>query len=391
MNRFNFLIAGILVAFLVLAILIFRTNEQEPPEIEVLIDKTLDGLFDSPYVEFDFQYVFEGFLKDKEKPLQGKVKLAPQKNQGPYAFGSMHVLAKDNDDNPSFELAKIDGEIYYRDYKKDHIEFSPLHRLGAPLYSIKVENTMLLYQYISILEGYQQFKPVLGERAAIDNKKCQEIIFDIPQYDFYVRFWIDYKKFKIKRIVNLQRNGKETGKIVYHIKDFQTKPVEQPEDHFQISQLASLKVKEFSNGGPVVGEKAPTWELDNLEKTQKLALSQLKGKVVLLDFWATWCEPCKKVMPEINKLYKEYKGQEIEFIGITYKEKGDPLTFINNQKYAYTFLEGHDDLGGDYGLKNTGLPSFFILDQEGTVVEFESGYQGQESIKRIKSAIDKLL
>ncbi len=159
-----------------------------------------------------------------------------------------------------------------------------------------------------------------------------------------------------------------------------------------------------ANGTPKVGDKAIDWSLkDSDGKTVKL--SDLKGKVVVMDFWATWCGPCRKAMPDIQKLHEEFKDKNVLVYGLNAWEKDDTkadksgkkLTaaekakgYMADQKFTYGLLLGADDVATKHGL--TGIPAFFIIDTKGKVVYAESGYSPShyaEMKKVIKTALDE--
>ncbi len=125
-----------------------------------------------------------------------------------------------------------------------------------------------------------------------------------------------------------------------------------------------------SPGLIAVGEQAPEWELKDSEgKVHKL--SESKGKVVLLDFWATWCGPCKVAMPSIQKLHEKYAGK-LSVFGMNYAERGDPAAYMAKKGFTYTLLLDADDVAQDY--KVNAIPCFYLIDGEGKVLYTAVGY-----------------
>jgi thiol-disulfide isomerase/thioredoxin len=104
-------------------------------------------------------------------------------------------------------------------------------------------------------------------------------------------------------------------------------------------------------------------------------LSDLKGRIVILDFWATWCGPCRMAMPEIDAFLKVSTDPDIKVYSINvwenfrYKTK----TFMEKHGYSMTLLYGNDDLVKAYGV--TGIPTLFIIDKEGKIRYEEIGYE----------------
>lgn len=114
-------------------------------------------------------------------------------------------------------------------------------------------------------------------------------------------------------------------------------------------------------------QPAPTFALKDLRgKTVKL--EDFKGKIVLLNFWATWCVPCRIEMPELIKLQTEYAAKGLQIVGITY-EPEKPLIvgrIARTRKINYPLLFGNEALSKQYGIEEV-LPVTIIIDREGKI------------------------
>lgn len=139
--------------------------------------------------------------------------------------------------------------------------------------------------------------------------------------------------------------------------------------------------------GPAVGSTAPEWTLkDSSGKEHKL--SDYRGKIVVMDFWATWCGPCKRAMPTIQKIHEEYKDKGVVVFGVNCWERDDAQKYMNDKKFTYGLLLKADDVATRYGVE--GIPAFFIVDPTGKIAFSESGF-GPNSEKEIRAALEKLL
>jgi peroxiredoxin len=124
------------------------------------------------------------------------------------------------------------------------------------------------------------------------------------------------------------------------------------------------------SGKPLLGEgvPAPNFSLPDLEG-KKVNLTDFKGKVVLLNIWATWCAPCVEEMPSMEKLYQELKGEDFELLAISVDEAGAEAVkpFMEKHKLGFPVLL---DTKGE--IKNlyqaTGVPESFIIDKYGMIV-----------------------
>ncbi|HWL84673.1 MAG TPA: TlpA disulfide reductase family protein [Polyangiaceae bacterium] len=142
---------------------------------------------------------------------------------------------------------------------------------------------------------------------------------------------------------------------------------------------------------PLVGSPAPDFSVDSVNGQGKVSVKGLSGKVVVVDFWATWCEPCKKSFPKLQGLNVKYKSNGLEVVGISEdEEKGSNLTDFGNT-YGAKFAIGWDDgkkIAKEWQPKS--MPSSFIVDRKGVVRFAHVGYHdGDEDAieKEIKSLL----
>ena len=137
------------------------------------------------------------------------------------------------------------------------------------------------------------------------------------------------------------------------------------------------------------GQKAPEFALPSL-KGSTLSLSSLHGKVVLVDFWAQWCEPCKKELPELDKLAKAYAGKGVVVLAVN----------IDKQRTNAEKLVKQLGLGLDVLLDPAGsvaasydppkMPSSFVVDKKGIVRFVNEGFEGSGDVEKFKHELDEL-
>ena len=123
---------------------------------------------------------------------------------------------------------------------------------------------------------------------------------------------------------------------------------------------------------------------------REVTLSKLKGSVVVLDFWATWCKPCTMAMPSVQRTWEKYKDKGVLVFGVNCWEE-DPqkaVDYKHEKKYTYALLLRGDDAAKRYGL--SGIPAFFVIGKDGKVVERISGF-GPTLESQLGKAIDKAL
>jgi thiol-disulfide isomerase/thioredoxin len=131
------------------------------------------------------------------------------------------------------------------------------------------------------------------------------------------------------------------------------------------------------------GEKpAPKLELKDVEG-RALRLSDYKGKVVLLNFWATWCAPCRAEMPDLVKWQRGYKSKGLQVIGVTYppEELAEVREFIKSIKVNYPVALGDEQTKAVFDVGET-LPVTVVIDKKGLVREVIQGIIFQEEFEQ---------
>lgn len=132
--------------------------------------------------------------------------------------------------------------------------------------------------------------------------------------------------------------------------------------------------------GDVKGLVAPDFELNLLSgKGKKMKLSDLRGKGVVLDFWATYCEPCKIEMPWFVDLQKKYASQGLQIVGVDIEDidEKDVVEFTKKMGINYPILIGTEKVADSYGGLN-GLPMTFFIDRSGKIIDRHLGLMGAD-------------
>jgi len=128
-----------------------------------------------------------------------------------------------------------------------------------------------------------------------------------------------------------------------------------------------------------VGTQAPAFDLPVFGQNEKhVALAQARGKVVLVDFWASWCGPCRQSFPLYEKLRTELPARDFTLLAINLDEMNDgPTAFLYDHPVHYTLLaDPAGDIAKKYGLR--GMPSSFIIDRDGVVRARHTGFKPQD-------------
>ena len=136
------------------------------------------------------------------------------------------------------------------------------------------------------------------------------------------------------------------------------------------------------------GKKLPAFTMKDLSgKTVNNA--SLKGKVVIFDFWATWCGPCMKASPLMQSLHKKYGSKGLMVIGAKVQDdEGSAADYAKKHGYTYKFTNGGDPLFNAF--KVGGIPCFVFVDKKGVVNKVQIGY-GDELVTQFETRVKTLL
>ncbi|HEC17749.1 MAG TPA: TlpA family protein disulfide reductase [Gammaproteobacteria bacterium] len=137
-------------------------------------------------------------------------------------------------------------------------------------------------------------------------------------------------------------------------------------------------------------EPAPDFSLPTFPDDARVSLADFKGRVVYLDFWATWCPPCRKSFPWMDEMHERYKDQGLTIVAVSVDKKRELIErFI--KKMEPSFIIAHDPTGKaakDYNLR--AMPSSYLIDRQGRLISVHMGFRNKDR-EKMEEAIESLL
>jgi peroxiredoxin len=151
------------------------------------------------------------------------------------------------------------------------------------------------------------------------------------------------------------------------------------------SRVDENQIDALSNSEPFTGFKAPDFQVSD-SKGISVSLSDYKGQTVLLNFWASWCSPCRAEMPAMERIYQEYKDQGFEILALNSTQQDsriNGLVFADELNLSFPILFDEDgSVSKQYQIQ--ALPSSFFIDANGVIQEVVIGGPMSEALLRIR-------
>jgi thiol-disulfide isomerase/thioredoxin len=286
-------------------------------------------------------------------------------------------------------IVTYDGSIWkFKDVKNQKILFSDDM---AEIASLTDELLFYVQSFLKdpnltgdLIKGID-FK-YLGEQN-VENVPCDVVSYTIPKPKFFQdgdlkkKYFIGTKDGIIRKIeFEIYKDTALTETVVSY---FTFSSINQDIDSnvFTLPLLDGYTEERYSQTQDEeeitlkVGEQAPDWTLLD-SYGNKHSLNDYKGKIVLIDFWATWCKWCIKAIPKLQSIHQNFSN-DVVVLGISCNEKkeANPVKFLKDNGGTYTVLLNGENIVDDYGI--TGYPTTFLIGKDGKILWSYTGYDPQ--------------
>ena len=161
-------------------------------------------------------------------------------------------------------------------------------------------------------------------------------------------------------------------------------------DAFKVAAPAGAKVQDLTkqdNGQLKPGSPAPNFEVTATDNEKKVELRDLKDSIVMIDFWATWCNPCRRGLPDTTAIWEKYKGKGLKVLAITDEDKELVKQFRIEAKLPNlpSYHDKSGNIGRLYGVE--AIPTIVIIDRRGAISEIMVGLnEKHEILKALRRA-----
>ena len=170
------------------------------------------------------------------------------------------------------------------------------------------------------------------------------------------------------------------------VRAFVLRKASEEEKKFMMEAQANMPDK-MQNENEMLGKEALPFSVTDI-LGNSYSLENLKGKVIVINFWFVECKPCVMEMPELNKLVDKFKGEDVVFLGFATNDKSKIESFLKTKTFNYNIIAGSGEIANSYTVK--AFPTHLIIDKN-SIVTYSSVGLGPNTLKEIESTIELLL
>ncbi len=346
---------------------------QDPKAIDIL--KKVNAAI-SPLENVSYSYTYHGSGK-LTGHFSGAVKLQSFNGQPPQS-GSAHVRLNTLDDQNQIirrqQIATTRGGVMLMDHEQGIYRKGTFQGGAAHLFT---------YAYYAVIFQYMNDKPFITELEAEDltfdgegtiaGVRCWKVSVN-DQFENRNTWYFGQEDYMIYGQVSESVDPAIEGGFIFEVRQLDTSREFQPSD-FSIDKPDKFQFIDEDNRPVAVGQLAPDWVLYTPDGSE-ISPEHVKGKKVILDFWASWCKPCWQVMPVLDEVAAAYDNDKLAVIGVNVWESPqvNPGQFMKEKSISYDLLIDKDARVAS-SFKIGYLPMLFVIDEGGVIQYISNGFK----------------
>ena len=361
----------------------------KPVAVDVL-NQAREAALGVQSVEYTFRLSNSGTASAMTSEIEGMARLlAADSEGGPYHFMAGTLTPTKKTQEPlEFTVARM-GDLYQIANRAEEVLFfgrgnSAHDQLISFSDPVLIENFIIPRPFNVAGDGHSVS---LAGTSEVSGELCDVLV--VPGRKGLSARWFIARSDHLPRAVERDLLTAEGGGVArLEIDSLRLNPDLEPED-FRLATPAGWRTVDVSaTRSSPASKPLPQYGLDGLLMRGKPApdfalkapggetvrLEDLKGQVVVLDFWATWCPPCRRAMPMLQKIHEDYAAKDVKVVGISTSERGgNPEEMMNSKGYNYGLLLNGEAIGSSYAVRS--LPTCYVLNKEGVVVYASRGFK----------------
>ena len=354
------------------------------PQARKVLDRANIATAAAKVLQYNASYVF----KQGKQESSGRVRMDQPRN---WTGITLEQTSGETADPRSYDLA-TDGETVFLTSHGDRQFVHGLYPERASL--LRIGSDLVIFEFGRDEPFNEELKSTVRYEGSADvnGVKCDVVYVEYERSGFHARWYFgqDGLPRKVERLSNmLDYLPKERHFVkALTLSDLELNPALAVAD-FQLEAPADYQDIELAPRPALLtaGTAAPDWRLKTPDG-DTVSLASLRGNVVVMDFWATWCGPCMIAMPGVQRVHEHFRDQPVKVIGVSCMETpgGDPARYMRKKEYTYSLLLDGDGVADAYNVSS--IPTFYVVDQQGRIAFSSVGAGSEEGMT---SVIEKLL
>jgi peroxiredoxin len=299
-----------------------------------------------------------------------------------------HVHTDNAAAGPSFVSVKNKASklVQMRSFGESKITDEEGQKPQSPFELVPVTMPSQFGEYEKLSEGIRAVKELPHEMLKVDGSPVDcsvlEVEYNLPERkpeEQNVKYWIDTTRHIVlkEEFSEFQRHEKKT--VLWHwVYQVDSVKLNQPPPEW-LTELLNKRADAGHYRLDWVGRDAPPFSLLDLNG-RGVTLAEMRGKVLILDFWATWCGPCVAEMPTLEAIEAEYKVKGVELWGISSEEPSVVRKWLTqNHKTLKTLVDAEGDTSEEYMVE--GIPALVVIGRDGRIRSYYIGNQTEQSLR----------